>query len=134
MGFGHRVYKAGDPRAAILKGMADEACRQARQTAMVRHVDQAARGRQRARRGSPERRLLLGAALLLARHPGRPVHADHRHRRIAGWTANLLEQYDDNRLIRPRADYKGPAPRRALVAVDKRWPLRAWAGSLVRAS
>ena len=28
--------------------------------------------------------------------------------RIAGWTANILEQYDDNRLIRPRADYKGP--------------------------
>ena len=39
--------------------------------------------------------------------------------RIAGWTANLLEQYDDNRLIRPRADYKGP-PRRAFVPVEKR--------------
>ena len=39
--------------------------------------------------------------------------------RIAGWTANLLEQYDDNRLIRPRADYKGPG-RRAFVPVDKR--------------
>jgi hypothetical protein len=35
------------------------------------------------------------------------------------WTANLLEQYDDNRLIRPRADYKG-AGRRSFVAVDKR--------------
>ena len=32
---------------------------------------------------------------------------------------NLLEQYDDNRLIRPRADYKG-SPRRAFVPVDKR--------------
>ncbi|HEX2481724.1 MAG TPA: citrate/2-methylcitrate synthase, partial [Methylomirabilota bacterium] len=31
--------------------------------------------------------------------------------RIAGWTANLLEQYQDNRLIRPRADYVGPAAR-----------------------
>jgi citrate synthase len=39
--------------------------------------------------------------------------------RIAGWTANLLEQYDDNRLIRPRADYKGP-DRRAFVPVDRR--------------
>jgi citrate synthase len=28
--------------------------------------------------------------------------------RIAGWTANLIEQYADNRLIRPRADYVGP--------------------------
>jgi citrate synthase len=39
--------------------------------------------------------------------------------RIAGWTANLLEQYDDNRLIRPRADYKGH-PRRPFVPLDKR--------------
>ena len=39
--------------------------------------------------------------------------------RIAGWSANLLEQYDDNRLIRPRADYKGPG-RRAFVPVEKR--------------
>src|SRR5437899_5031203 len=31
MGFGHRVYKAGDPRAAILRGMAEEACRQSGQ-------------------------------------------------------------------------------------------------------
>ena len=39
--------------------------------------------------------------------------------RIAGWTANLLEQYADNRLIRPRADYTG-AGRRAFVPVDAR--------------
>jgi citrate synthase len=39
--------------------------------------------------------------------------------RIAGWTANLLEQYRDNRLIRPRADYTGQG-RRPFVAVDKR--------------
>ena len=39
--------------------------------------------------------------------------------RIAGWTANLLEQYDDNRLIRPRADYKGPG-RRPFVPLAER--------------
>src|SRR6266481_593397 len=39
--------------------------------------------------------------------------------RIVGWTANLLEQYDDNRLIRPRADYKGPG-RKPFVPVEKR--------------
>src|SRR2546430_17077647 len=39
--------------------------------------------------------------------------------RIVGWTANLLEQYADNRLIRPRADYKGPK-RKAFVPLEKR--------------
>jgi len=39
--------------------------------------------------------------------------------RIAGWSANLIEQYDDNRLIRPRADYKGYG-RRAFIPLNKR--------------
>jgi citrate synthase len=39
--------------------------------------------------------------------------------RIAGWTANIIEQHDDNRLIRPRADYVGPK-QRPWVAIDKR--------------
>jgi citrate synthase len=39
--------------------------------------------------------------------------------RVAGWTANIIEQHDDNRLIRPRADYKGPGPR-AFIPLDKR--------------
>jgi len=39
--------------------------------------------------------------------------------RIVGWTANLLEQYDDNRLIRPRADYKGPTGKK-FVPVEQR--------------
>jgi citrate synthase len=39
--------------------------------------------------------------------------------RIAGWSANIVEQHDDNRLIRPRADYVGPG-RRAFVETAKR--------------
>src|SRR3989442_6199459 len=39
--------------------------------------------------------------------------------RIAGWTANIIEQLDDNRLIRPRGDYTGPG-RRACMPVDRR--------------
>src|SRR5437867_5720992 len=39
--------------------------------------------------------------------------------RIAGWTANIIEQYDDNRLIRPRGDYIGPSPL-GFTTVDKR--------------
>ena len=39
--------------------------------------------------------------------------------RITGWTANLIEQYDDNRLIRPRADYVGPK-NQPWIPVEKR--------------
>ena len=40
--------------------------------------------------------------------------------RIAGWTANIIEQCDDNRLIRPRADYVGPQARAWVVRVEQR--------------
>ena len=87
MGMGHRVYKAGDPRAAILKGMAEDACRQSGQ---FKWYEMAVKLHERIEQGQgphPQRRFLLGAALLLARHPGRSLHAGDRrrpHRRLGG--------------------------------------------------
>jgi citrate synthase len=119
MGMGHRVYKAGDPRAAILRGMAEEACRQSGQfkwyeIAVTLHE-----------RISKAKGLIpnvdfysaplfysLGVPVDLFT----PVIAAGR---IAGWSANIVEQHDDNRLIRPRADYVGPK-RRAFVEIGKR--------------
>jgi citrate synthase len=40
--------------------------------------------------------------------------------RMAGWTAHVLEQYSNNRLIRPRADYKGLEPDQPWVPVEAR--------------
>lgn len=119
MGFGHRVYTAGDPRAAILKGMAEEACRQSGQAlwydlAVALHAKINA-----AKRLIPNVDFYSAPLFYSIGIPVdlfTPVIATAR---IAGWTANLLEQYDDNRLIRPRADYKGHA-RRAFMQVDKR--------------
>ena len=119
MGMGHRVYTAGDPRAAILKGMAEEACRQSGQglwydLAVKLHT-----------KVNATKRLIPNVDFYSAPlfySIGIPVDLFTpviTAGRIAGWTANLLEQYDDNRLIRPRADYKG-APRRAFVPADKR--------------
>jgi citrate synthase len=119
MGMGHRVYTAGDPRAAILKGMAEEACRETGQAlwydlAVTLHAKVNA-----AKKLIPNVDFYSAPLFYSIGIPVdlfTPVIATSR---IVGWTANLLEQYDDNRLIRPRADYKGPG-RRPFVAVEKR--------------
>jgi 2-methylcitrate synthase len=119
MGMGHRVYKAGDPRAAILRGMAEEACRQSGQ---FKWYEIAVKLHERISKAkglipnvdfySAPLFYSLGVPVDLFT----PVIAAGR---IAGWAANIVEQHDDNRLIRPRADYVGP-PRRAYVDITKR--------------
>jgi citrate synthase len=119
MGFGHRVYTAGDPRAAILKGLAEAACRQSGQALWYDLAVKLHAKVQAAKRLIPNVDFYSAPLFYSIGIPVdlfTPVIAAAR---IAGWTANLLEQYDDNRLIRPRADYKGH-PRRPFVALDKR--------------
>jgi citrate synthase len=111
MGFGHRVYKAGDPRARILRELAEKACRQSGEG---RWFDIAVRLHEAVNR---EKGLIpnvdfysapLFHALGVPVDLFVPVIAVSR---IAGWTAHVLEQHADNRLIRPRAEYVGPAHR-----------------------
>ena len=119
MGFGHRVYTAGDPRAAILKGMAEEACRQSGQ---FKWYEMAVTLYERI---NSVKKLIpnvdfysapLFYSLGIPVDEFTPVIAASR---VAGWTANIIEQHDDNRLIRPRADYVGPK-RRTYVPLRSR--------------
>ena len=99
--------------------MAEEACRQSGQAHVVRHGG-ALHGRVNAAKKLIPNVDFYSAPLFYS--IGIPVDLFTpviAASRIAGWTANLLEQYDDNRLIRPRADYKGPG-RRAFVPVEGR--------------
>jgi citrate synthase len=119
MGMGHRVYKAGDPRAAILKGMAEEACRQSGQ---FKWYEMAVRFHDRINKAKgliPNVDFYSAPLFYSLDIPVdlfTPVIAAGR---IAGWAANIIEQHADNRLIRPRGDYTGPG-RRAFVPRDKR--------------
>jgi 2-methylcitrate synthase len=119
MGFGHRVYTAGDPRQAVLKGLAESACRESGQ-GLWYDIAVAFHARvQSVKKLIPNVDFYSAPLFYSIGIPVdifTPVIAAGR---IAGWAANLLEQYDDNRLIRPRADYKG-SPRRAFVPVGKR--------------
>jgi citrate synthase len=119
MGFGHRVYKAGDPRARILRALAEKACRKSGQGVWF---DVAVRLHEAVNR---EKGLIpnvdfysapLFYALGIPVELFVPVIAVSR---IAGWTANIMEQQADNRLIRPRAEYTG-APHRPFKALAER--------------
>jgi citrate synthase len=119
MGFGHRVYTGGDPRAAILKGMAEEACRQSGQFKWYEMAVKLNDKIHAAKRLIPNVDFYSAPLFYSLGIPVdlfTPVIAAGR---IAGWCANIIEQHDDNRLIRPRADYVGPK-RREFVPREKR--------------
>ena len=110
MGFGHRVYKTEDPRAEELREMARVA--DPREFVLARRVEE------------------LTIALLAELKPGRRLYTNVEFysavllksvglpadlftptfavSRVSGWTAHILEQIGNNRLIRPEADYVGP--------------------------
>jgi citrate synthase len=113
MGIGHRVYKALDPRAPHLRAKVEAL---AGQSENRKWFDIAAKLEEIAGQHPyfKERKLYpnvdyYSAPLLymLGLEPDMftPMFAISR---IAGWAAHIMHQYEDNRLIRPRADYVGP--------------------------
>jgi citrate synthase len=119
MGFGHRVYRAGDPRARILKALAAKACQKSGHGIwfdIAVRLHEAVQQRKGLIPNVDFYSAPLFAALEIPVDLFVPVIAVSR---IGGWTAHLLEQYADNRLIRPRADYVGPG-RRAFAAAAAR--------------
>jgi citrate synthase len=119
MGFGHRVYKSGDPRAAILRGMADEATARAGERKWFEMSEKLHEVVHREKKLHPNVDFYsasLFAALGIPAELNVPIITIAR---IAGWTAQLFEQYGDNRIFRPRAAYTGPG-RREYAAVDQR--------------
>lgn len=115
MGFGHRVYRAEDPRARTLRRTAKELA--APRAEVAEALEQAALKELRERR--PDRVLETNvefwAAIVLdfAEVPPNMFTAMFTSARTAGWSAHILEQYTKGRLIRPSSIYVGPAERKA---------------------
>ena len=113
MGFGHRVYRAEDPRARVLRRTAKELGAPRYEVALA--LETAALAELRARR--PDRVLETNvefwAAIMLdfAQVPADITPAMFTCARTAGWAAHIMEQKLTGRLIRPSARYIGPAPR-----------------------
>src|SRR5438094_731127 len=116
-GFGHRVYRVDDARARVLRGMAKtmaEATGRERLFEVAERVYDA----MKARTDLPVNVDFFSAVVYDALGiPADLCTSIFAIGRVAGWCAHAMEQYADNRLIRPRAEYIGVAPRRLPAAV-----------------
>lgn len=119
MGFGHRVYKDFDPRARILKPWCEKLARRSgreRDETAADVIERIIRERKGlpANVDWPSGRLYDYLGLPVETYTPLFVCA-----RVAGWSAHVLEQQSDNRIIRPAAEYAGP-PRRPFVPLLER--------------
>lgn len=118
-GFGHRVYRTEDPRARHLRALAESLGAKAgelRWFEMTRKVEEVVTQEKRIYPNVDLYSASVYAAMGIPLDLFTPIFAVSR---ISGWTAHILEQYADNRLIRPRAEYVGPT-RREYVPLDLR--------------
>jgi citrate synthase len=120
MGFGHRVYKAGDVRAGVLKEYARKAAAgtgqmQWEETADIIERIMAAEKNLHPNLDWPAGRLYNALGLEVPLYT--PIFVMSR---ITGWSAHIIEQMDKNRLIRPRARYTGPASRTVLPLNERK--------------
>jgi citrate synthase len=119
-GFGHRVYRTEDPRATHLRRMSKELGERAGSTRwfdVSERIESIVRGEKKLYPNvdfySASAYYTMGIAIDLYT----PIFAVSR---ISGWTAHVLEQYANNRLIRPRAEYTGAPYPQMWVPLDNR--------------
>ena len=118
-GFGHRVYKTEDPRATHLREMSEVLTRRhgmPQYYEMSRAIEQYMLKEKRIYANVDFYSATVYYALGIPIDLFTPVFAVSR---ISGWSAHVLEQYADNRLIRPRAEYVGPR-NRVFAPIDQR--------------
>jgi len=119
-GFGHRVYHTEDPRATHLRKMSEDLGRSAGNTKwfdMSRKIEMFVKQDKKLNANvdfySASTYTTLGIDIDLFT----PIFAVSR---ISGWAAHVIEQHDDNRLIRPRAEYLGPAYPEPYIPIAQR--------------
>jgi citrate synthase len=119
-GFGHRVYHTEDPRATHLRRMSKEACERAGQAKwyeMSARIEELVKTEKKL---NPNVDFYSASTYYVSGMPIDLFTPFFGVSRMSGWTAHILEQYSNNRLIRPRAEYIGPAPDLKWVPVSQR--------------
>jgi citrate synthase len=120
MGFGHRVYRTEDPRATHLRAMSRQLAESSGETRwydVSRRIEKIVGEEKKLAANVDFYSASLYHVLGIPTSLFTPVFAVSR---IAGWTAHGLEQYANNRLIRPRAEYTGPPYPQPYVPIEER--------------
>jgi len=119
-GFGHRVYHTEDPRATHLRKMSQELGKSQSESKWFDYstkIEQFMKAEKKLNANVDFYSASTYHSLGLALDLFTPLFAVSR---ISGWAAHVIEQLDDNRLIRPRADYIGPTYPQKYVPMDRR--------------
>jgi citrate synthase len=119
-GFGHRVYTTEDPRARHLRQMSHDFGKRTGNLQwfeMSERIEAIVKGEKKLNPNVDFFSASLYYAMGIAIDLYTPIFAVSR---ISGWSAHVLEQHANNRLIRPRADYTGPAHPQTWVPLDQR--------------
>ena len=119
-GFGHRVYHTEDPRATHLRQMSRDLGQRAGEPQwfeMSQRIETLVKAEKKLNPNVDFYSATTYHALGIDVDLFTPIFAVSR---VSGWTAHVLEQYANNRLIRPRAEYIGPGYPQRYVALDAR--------------
>ncbi|MDR1988709.1 MAG: citrate synthase [Acidobacteriaceae bacterium] len=119
-GFGHRVYHTEDPRATHLRQMSKDLCQRAGMPIwyeMSERIEALVKAEKKLNPNVDFYSASTYHALGIATDLFTPIFAVSR---MSGWTAHVLEQYANNRLIRPRAEYVGPVYPQRYVPLESR--------------
>jgi citrate synthase len=118
-GFGHRVYRTVDPRATFLRKMSKQLGEAAGNTKWYEMSERLIPIVKEIKNKDPNVDFFSASAYYTMGIPidlYTPIFAIAR---IAGWTAHIMEQHSNNRIIRPQDDYRGPFDRK-VVPIDQR--------------
>jgi citrate synthase len=119
-GFGHRVYHTEDPRATHLRQMSQNLCRSAGNSKwfeMSRLIEEIVKQEKKLNANVDFYSATVYYTLGIAVDLFTPIFAVSR---ISGWTAHIMEQLANNRLIRPRSDYTGPVYPAPYLPMERR--------------